>query len=50
MKYAEIIGQMSLEEKAGLCSGKDMWHTKAKIKRSVRNGLRRSSRTPQTRR
>ena len=29
MKYAEIIGQMSLEEKAGLCSGKDMWHTKA---------------------
>ena len=29
MKYADLIAQMSLEEKAGLCSGKDMWHTKA---------------------
>lgn len=29
MKYAELIAQMSLEEKAGLCSGKDMWHTKS---------------------
>ncbi|MDE6189962.1 MAG: glycoside hydrolase family 3 C-terminal domain-containing protein [Clostridia bacterium] len=28
MKYADLIAQMSLEEKAGLCSGKDMWHTK----------------------
>ncbi|MBD5086593.1 MAG: glycosyl hydrolase [Clostridiales bacterium] len=28
MKYKELIDQMSLEEKAGLCSGKDMWHTK----------------------
>lgn len=28
MKYQELISQMSLEEKAGLCSGKDMWHTK----------------------
>ena len=29
MKYENLIAQMSLEEKAGLCSGKDMWHTKA---------------------
>lgn len=29
MKYKDLIAQMSLEEKAGLCSGKDMWHTKA---------------------
>ncbi|MDE6474076.1 MAG: glycoside hydrolase family 3 C-terminal domain-containing protein [Clostridia bacterium] len=29
MKYADLIAQMSLEEKASLCSGKDMWHTKA---------------------
>lgn len=28
MKYADLIAQMTLEEKAGLCSGKDMWHTK----------------------
>ena len=29
MKVKEILAQMSLEEKAGLCSGKDMWRTKA---------------------
>ena len=29
MKYADLIAQMTLEEKASLCSGKDMWHTKA---------------------
>lgn len=32
MKHAEIekvIREMTLEEKAGLCSGADMWHTKA---------------------
>ena len=28
MKYADIIGKMTLEEKASLCSGKDMWHFK----------------------
>lgn len=27
-KIREIIGKMTLEEKAGLCSGKDFWHTK----------------------
>ncbi|CUH97029.1 Thermostable beta-glucosidase B [Propionispora sp. 2/2-37] len=32
MKNSEIIKQMTLEEKAGLCSGADFWHTKA-IKR-----------------
>ncbi len=29
MKYAELISQMTLEEKASLCSGGDFWHTKA---------------------
>jgi len=29
MKYPELISQMSLEEKASLCSGGDFWHTKA---------------------
>lgn len=28
MKFKDLISQMTLEEKAGLCSGKDMWHTK----------------------
>ena len=28
-KIREIIAQMTLEEKAGLCSGADFWHTKA---------------------
>ncbi|MGN0771414.1 MAG: beta-glucosidase [Christensenellales bacterium] len=28
MKYKELIDQMTLEEKAGMCSGLDMWHTK----------------------
>lgn len=27
-KLKELIGQMTLEEKAGLCSGADFWHTK----------------------
>ena len=29
MKYGEIIGRMSLEEKASMTSGGDYWHTKA---------------------
>lgn len=29
MNYAELISQMTLEEKASLCSGGDFWHTKA---------------------
>ncbi len=28
MKYGDLIAQMTLEEKASLCSGKDMWHFK----------------------
>lgn len=28
-KLKELIAQMTLEEKAGLCSGADFWHTKA---------------------
>lgn len=27
-KIKELVGQMTLEEKCGLCSGKDFWHTK----------------------
>ena len=26
LKHADIVGQLTLEEKASLCSGKDMWH------------------------
>ncbi len=29
MDIKALIGQMTLEEKAGLCSGSDFWHTKA---------------------
>lgn len=29
MKYQNLINQMTLEEKAGLCSGKDYWHFKS---------------------
>lgn len=29
MKIEEILSQMTLEEKASLCSGRDFWHTKA---------------------
>lgn len=28
MKHQEIVDKLTLEEKAGLCSGKDMWHLK----------------------
>ena len=27
MKHADIINQMTLEEKVRFCSGKDYWHT-----------------------
>ena len=29
MKIKELVAQMTLEEKAGLCSGLDFWHTKS---------------------
>lgn len=29
IRLRELISQMTLEEKAGLCSGSDFWHTKA---------------------
>lgn len=29
MKHSEIVGKMTLEEKASLCSGKDFWHLNA---------------------
>ena len=28
MKYADLISKMTVEEKASLCSGRDMWHFK----------------------
>ena len=29
MKIKELVSKMTLEEKAGMCSGNDFWHTKA---------------------
>ena len=29
MDIKALVSQMTLEEKAGLCSGDDFWHTKA---------------------
>ena len=29
LKHQDLISQMTLEEKAGLCSGKDFWHLKS---------------------
>ena len=29
MDVKKLVSQMTLEEKAGLCSGKTMWHTKS---------------------
>lgn len=29
MDIKKIVAEMTLEEKAGLCSGADFWHTKA---------------------
>ena len=29
VEIRKLIGQMTLEEKAGMCSGEDFWHTKA---------------------
>ena len=33
----ELVSQMTLEEKAGLCSGLDFWHTKAVERLGVPN-------------
>lgn len=49
MNSRELVKQMTLEEKAGLCSGADLWHTKAVERLGVRrislsdgpHGLRR---------
>ena len=42
----EIISQMTLEEKAAMCSGDDFWHTKAgETRRSEKYGIRWPSRT-----
>ncbi len=37
MNIKEIISQMTLEEKAGLCSGLDFWHTKPVERLGVRS-------------
>lgn len=29
MNIEKILSEMTLEEKASLCSGRDFWHTKA---------------------
>ena len=29
MKHQDILNKLTLEEKAGLCSGKDFWHLKS---------------------
>lgn len=35
MDYKKIISEMTLEEKASLCSGRDFWHTKAIKSRDI---------------
>ena len=42
----KIISQMTLEEKAGMCSGLDFWHLKSveRLGNPGGNGKRRSSR------
>ena len=40
----KIVNQMTLEEKAGMCSGLDFWHLKS-VERLGSNGQRRPSRT-----
>lgn len=52
MKHADLISQMTLEEKAAFCSGSDYWHT-ASIERlgiPVHTLERRPSRYTQQRR
>ena len=39
MKYQEIIDKMTLEEKAGMCSGLDMWHTKGVERLGIPSGM-----------
>ncbi len=53
MDIKNLVSQMTLEEKAGLCSGKDFWHTKAVKRLGVPSvmlsdgphGLRRAGRS-----
>ena len=46
----ELIRQMTLEEKAGLCSGADFWNTMGdrKVRDSFRYDDRRPARSAQT--
>ena len=36
MKYADLIAKLTLEEKAGLTSGLDFWHTKGVERLGIR--------------
>ena len=36
-KAESLVAQMTLEEKAGLCSGSDMWHTKSVERLGIRS-------------
>ena len=54
MKIKEPISAMTLEEKAGLCSGMDFWHTKAVDRLGIKpmmvsdgpHGLRKQDKKP----
>lgn len=37
MDVKELVAKMTLEEKAGLCSGQDFWNTKA-VERAANSG------------
>lgn len=55
-KIHELISQLTLEEKAGLCSGLDFWHTKGIERLGIPSlmvtdgphGLRKQKRVPIT--
>lgn len=44
-KIQNLISQMTLEEKAGMCSGADFWHLKGieRLGDSIRYGDRRTA-------
>ena len=49
MNIPELLQQLTLEEKASLCSGGDFWHTKA-IERCFGGALRIADHSLQSRR
>ena len=44
MNVEELVSALTLEEKAGLCSGADFWHTKAVERLGMKVSLTRGSR------